>query len=263
MGHYLNTVASDKNSLEKRIKCNEENQSLDLVAWIFDKLKIEADSTILELCCGTGKQTSEFLKIIGDNGRLLAIDISKESIKEIEQNIMPGEQFSSCAVVGKMETFPQIAKEKGFNHFDLSFCAYGLYYSNNPIETLNDLKKMSIKSSKIVIVGPYGENNFNLFDFLEKLGVKIPAFVKHSSQKFMTDVVFPWALENSNKVTTYTAKNEIIWKKSEDLLNYWMNSTFFDEKLIDKVQDAVIDYFNTNNEFLVAKHIMMIEILIE
>lgn len=263
MGHYLNNIASDTSSLEKRIACNEENQSLDLVAWIFDKLKIKADSNILELCCGTGKQTLEFIKILGDDGRILAIDISKESIKEIKQNIMPEKQFALCPVVGKMENFSQIANKNGFNHFDLCFCAYGLYYSNNPIETLNDLKRMSTKSGKIVIVGPYGENNFNLFDFLEKLGVKIPAFVKHSSQNFMTDVVFPWALENSNKVTIYTAKNEIIWKKPEDLLNYWMNSTFFDEKLLDKVQDAVIDYFNTNNEFLVAKHIMMIEILIE
>ena len=83
MGHYLNTVASDKNSLEKRIKCNEENQSLDLVAWIFDKLK--RIQLFWNYVVGLANRHQNFLKLLGtmaDFWRLIFLMIQSKKLSK-------------------------------------------------------------------------------------------------------------------------------------------------------------------------------------
>ena len=260
--NFRNTIL-DCNALEQRILCNEENQSLNLVTWIFDRLNILENDHILELCCGTGKQTSEFIKKIGENGRILAIDLSEEALAVNAKNIPDSKKSNVHLIKSRMEDILRISDEYGMCHFDICFCAYGLYYSEDPRKLLDDLKKLINIPGRIVIVGPHGKNNSPLYEFLEKQGVVISDFIKFSGQTFMVNTIIPWAIDNSNKFIVNTAMNKIIWKKPDDFLNYCKNSSLLDENKFPKVNEAIANHFSQNKYFLNYKNIMMIEIFFD
>lgn len=251
--------ATSREALESRIAYNVRGSSLDLNYWIFERLSFPEDSRILEMCAGTGSQSIEFLKRLGAGGKLLAVDISADSLKKIVEKAPPAKKTVLSTVSGRMEDISELAAKQGAESFDICFCAYGLYYSHDPAKTLYDVRKLLGKHGRIVIVGPYGRNNSSIFGFLEQHGVKIPPFVKFSSSDFMQGTVIPWALENASRTTIFTAKNEIVWKSPEEFMNYWKNSTFFDNSRLEAVSKAIHNHFSKNGSFIVDKHIMMVE----
>ena len=90
-------------------------------------------------------------------------------------------------VAVKMEDFPKVFPLLKIESasFDLIFCSYGLYYSNNPTATLQEALKWLKLNGKMAIVGPYRANNWPLFKLLMECGVEIPPFVLYTSQDFM------------------------------------------------------------------------------
>ena len=72
----LNT---DVAALQQRIQAHEKYGSFDLNGWILDQLQLAKGLSILELGCGTGKQTLPLAQIIGETGRILAVDIAQSA----------------------------------------------------------------------------------------------------------------------------------------------------------------------------------------
>lgn len=251
--------ATSREALESRIAYNVRGSSLDLNSWIFERMSFPENAHILELCAGTGSQSIEFLRRLGTKGKLFAVDISADSLRKIAEKASPEKKSLLSTIPGKMEEISELTAKQSTGGFDICFCAYGLYYSHNPEKTLSDLRRLLNKHGRIVVVGPYGKNNSSIFRFLEDHGVKIAPFVKFSSNDFMKGVVVSWAIENVARTKIYTAKNEIVWKSPEEFINYWKNSTFFDNDRLEAVSKAVSEHFRKNGHFVVDKHIMMVE----
>jgi ubiquinone/menaquinone biosynthesis C-methylase UbiE len=246
--------------LEGRIQENTAAQQTDFNAWIFDRIIVKPGDRVLELCCGTGAQTLHFLRHSGSTGRVVALDISRESLDIVQSKVQKEEQPSLTLVESDLDLFDPGLATHGIprQYFDTIFCSYGLYYSKDAGSVLIRAKTWLKPTGSLVIVGPYGPNNEPLFRLLTGCGVVISDYIRFTSQDFMNDVVIPFGTLNFNTLGIRTLVNKIVWKSAEHVLTYWKNSTFYDDKKQEQVQARLNKHFETESTFINEKWVMLV-----
>jgi len=247
-----NNPEINSEKLKQRINQNIINQKLNFNKWIFSKIqKSNNYKNILELCCGTGNQT-KYLSMIFNKANIFCVDLSKESIDYIKK-----EKYYSSGriklVCEDIDNFFLYNKKK----FDFIFCCYGLYYSKNVKNLLNEIYKYLNYQGKFVLIGPYGNNNKQIFELLQKSKIPIKKHILSSSSSFMYDVL-KHSTDLYQKIIIYTVKNEIKWFNIDDLLTYWKNSTFFYPSREFSVKNELINHYKKNKFFKNDKFIMLI-----
>src|SRR5438552_10976416 len=132
--------ATQAELLEQRIAENRQSQEVDLVAWIFERARVEPSDQILELCCGTGGQTLRMLSALGENGRVAALDLSSTALETLTGKASGEKSRKLSTVQASLDEMSPALERSGFCRpaFDLVFCSYGLYYSQHPRETLDE-----------------------------------------------------------------------------------------------------------------------------
>ena len=81
----LGKFDTDVAALTNRIRAHEKYSTKDLNAWIFTHLEAAPGHAILDLGCGTGKQTLPLAQVAGEGGHILAVDISLEALDKLFQ----------------------------------------------------------------------------------------------------------------------------------------------------------------------------------
>lgn len=251
--------ATQAELLEQRIAENAAAQEIDLPTWIFERVQVSAGDRVLELCCGTGGQTLPMLDRVGDSGHVVAVDISKAALDTLTAKAGSRSIRLTC-VQTSLEGFSSAltGKEAG-DRFDLVFCAYGLYYSTDVLRTLREAKSKLNAGGKIVVTGPFGPNNKQLFDLVRASGVAIAEPVVFSSEKFMLQTVVPWGAENFASVAVHTMVNPVRWATPERVLNYWQNTTFYDAARRADFERLLHAHFAEHSQFVNQKWVMLVE----
>lgn len=247
--------------LEQRITENTAAQQIDLATWIFERVSVRPDDDVLELCCGTGGQTLTLLDRVGEAGCVVALDISKAALETVRSKAGPEKSGRLVCLESSLEDFPSSLRrpELQTNHFDLIFCAYGLYYSSDPARTLQQAKAHLKTDGRIVIAGPFGPNNSQLFDLVRASGVELSAAVVDSSEKFMLQTVLPWGARNFESSSVHTMVNPVCWNTPERVLNYWKNTTFYDASKQGNFEKLLNSHFERQAEFVNEKWVMLVE----
>jgi ubiquinone/menaquinone biosynthesis C-methylase UbiE len=251
--------ATQPELLEQRIAENSASQEVDLVKWIFDRLS-GGFGSVLELCCGTGAQTLPMLRIVGNGGTVVALDVSQEALAALTQRAQ-GERASLQTVCGSLDDLSAALQSLGLARpsFDLIFCAYGLYYSSDARKILDEALSWLNKGGRIAVIGPFGPNNGPLFDLVRACGAKIPAPVIASSESFMTDLVVPWAGVKFKSIRISTLVNTVRWPTPVRVLNYWQNTTFYSSEHRGEFEQRLAQHFARHKEFVNEKWVMMVE----
>ena len=245
--------------LEQRIAENRASQQIDLGEWIFDRLVIHPKDKILELCCGTGAQSIRFAERLTETGSLTAVDISAESLRMLVSKLAPEDVNKVRAVQASIDDLAVALHKLGEPSFDLIFCAYGLYYSKGATALLDQIRSWLRPGGRIAIVGPFGLNNSQLFDLVRKSGATLTPAVLTSSQSFMLETVVPWATVNFESVRLHSMVNPVRWASQERVLNYWQNTTFYDDAARPKFERLLQEHFREHSEFVNEKWVMMVE----
>jgi ubiquinone/menaquinone biosynthesis C-methylase UbiE len=251
--------ATQAELLEQRIRENRASQEVDLAAWIFERVRVEPNDQVLELCCGTGGQTLRILSSLGERGRVVALDLSASALATLTGKVSGTDSGKLTTIEASLD---ELALERsGFRPpcFDLVFCAYGLYYSQDPKKTLDEALAWLKPGGRIVVAGPYGPNNQALFDLVEASGVAIGGAVTFSSQRFMVETVIPWAALRFESVRVSTMVNPIRWATPESVLNYWQNTTFYDPARQPAFEALLQRHFAEHGQFVNEKWVMMVE----
>jgi ubiquinone/menaquinone biosynthesis C-methylase UbiE len=258
----MTSRATQAELLEQRIAENRHAQEVDLLAWIFERVRVDANNQILELCCGTGGQTLRMLSALGEGGRLVALDASAAALETLAGKAQSEGQSGKLKMVhaGLDELTPKLeAAGVASPSFDLVFCAYGLYYSQQPKKTLAEALGWLRPRGRMVVVGPYGPNNQQLFSMVQASGVELSEAVISSSAKFMLETVMPWATLHFESVRISTMVNPVRWETPERVLNYWQNTTFYDAAKRPAFEELLESHFTENGEFVNEKWVMMAE----
>ncbi len=248
-----NKSAENTDFLSTRITQNEKHQSIDINVWAFEKIGGNKQKlNILELCCGTGKQT-EYLSNNFPESNITCVDVSKDAIAAIGNKFADKKNRVKAIVSGIDEFFAN-----NNQNFDMIFCSYGLYYATDIDSVLIKLYGSLNENGRFVVMGPYGNNNKQLFDLVLKSEVKIPPFVTYSSCDFMHSKVIYSGIMNTHKIEIFSTTNSIKWNAPEDVVSYWKNSTFYDAAKESLFRELLDGEMKNSQAFINDKHIMLV-----
>lgn len=253
--------ATQPQLLEERIAENTASQEIDLVTWIFDRLQVRPEDQVLELCCGTGGQTLKFLGLLGEGGHIVALDVSQEALQALASKAGDSNASKLTLVAASLDDLSRALQKSQFQppSFDLIFCAYGLYYSSDAQQTLNEARSWLKPGGRVVVIGPFGPNNRPLFDMVRASGATIPDPVIASSERFMLETVLRWGVRHFESVSVHTLVNRVRWAKPERVLNYWQNTTFYDPLKRAAFEALLQRHFEEHRQFVNEKWVMMVE----
>jgi ubiquinone/menaquinone biosynthesis C-methylase UbiE len=247
--------ATGTGALQDRITQNIAGGEADLNVWIFDHLNFRDGEQVLELCCGTGKQTDFFLKNLDSTSKLTAFDISRTSLDAIKGRHPSDARLN--LVEGNITDISTGLGAKGGEDYSMIFCAYGLYYSADPVKTMDDCLARLNKEGRMVVVGPFGPNNEELFTDCRNAGVKIEQPVTYSSQEFMPECVVSHLGSKFHELQVSTLRNTVTWKTPEAVMSYWKASTFYVPAAEPRFTEIVNERFATEGVYRNTKWIMM------
>lgn len=253
--------ATEAELLEQRIVENKASQEIDLATWIFERVRVRPGDQVLELCCGTGGQTLALLDRVGAAGRVVALDISRKALDTLRSKAGAGNQEKLALVESSLDRLSASLSLAQWQPgtFDLVFCAYGLYYSADAQRTLDEARAWLKPDGRIVVVGPFGPNNQSLFDLVRASGAAIAEPVTFSSERFMLQTVLPWAARNFAATSVHTMVNPVHWTTAEHVLNYWQNTTFYDEQKRPAFEQLLRSHFAQHGVFVNQKWVMLVE----
>jgi ubiquinone/menaquinone biosynthesis C-methylase UbiE len=240
--------ATNTSALLERI-LSQKDQSVDLNEWVFDKLKINANPKILELCCGTGAQTKYLVRMMGRGGSLDCLDINEQSISANRNSVAEEKINYHISDIDAVDTY---APES----LDLIFSSYGFYYSKDPVALHEMLYRKFNTNGKFVLVGPVLGNNSELYEIMKQIGVKINDDVLYSSEKFMLEMeeIF---LNCYGDVHFHRALNKVRYGSVNQLLKYWKNTTFHDSDKEKEFISAATNFYS--GDIVVTKSISYLE----
>jgi ubiquinone/menaquinone biosynthesis C-methylase UbiE len=230
------------------------------VRWIFEQIPVGKTDQVLELCCGTGGQTLRMLGALGEGGRVYALDVARDALNTLVERAA-ADRSKLVVVQASLEDLSGTLRSAGLEgpSFDLIFCAYGLYYSSDARKTLDESLSWLKGGGRIVVVGPFGPNNGQLFDLVRASGATIPDPVISSSERFMSEIVVPWAAVKFQSTRIGTLVNPVRWSTPERVLNYWQNTTFYSADHRPEFERRLAKHFAQHGEFVNEKWVMMVE----
>lgn len=243
----------DAGALKQRIKAHEKYGSSDLNQWVFDHLELAGGLSILDLGCGTGKQTLPLAQIIGDTGRILAVDISQEALDALSHGSkeLGLESRISLLCVGLDDLDRHLHKQR----FDRVLSCYSLYYAQYP-QAVIEIVHRSLKPAGILFFcGPAKDNNSELKRFHYALrGERPPA--ETGGSLFMEETGQQLTRELFASVKVFTFQNRLRFDSSDALYGYWSSYNLYDEKLDADFKTAAAKYFQTHSIFETIKRVV-------
>lgn len=243
------TTAFSKN----RADVNKQLGTTDFDGWLASLIRSVPFDTALDLCCGTGNQLVSLLGV-NPNAVVTGVDVAAESLNIAGNRV--NEAGTSVTLIESNIDKVFAVSEISYQRFDLVTCAYGLYYSRNVDALLRSVIDHLSDTGSILIVGPYGRNNFPLFDLLSR-HFDLPYEVVRSCTSFMTEEVLP-LLEARLCVREETFVNKVVYPDADAVMSYWRATTFFDPSAEKAVQKDVEEHVAKHGEFCIEKHVMAI-----
>lgn len=154
----------------------------DKISWVWDslfsvwytkreiravirKLKMKKGSVVLDFGCGSGITTLELAKKIGNNGTIVAVDISEEQLKKAFNKIEKAVKISNVVFIKE----PQLTFEP--DYFDALTAVGVLEHLENPEETLRRLFKNLRKGG-----------TYSFLSFGKSFGIPAPEFLSSKNK---------------------------------------------------------------------------------
>ena len=242
---------TDTNALTSRINAHAIYGSGNLEEWVFAQLDVQPDQKILEIGCGTGKQTIPLARLIGEDGHINAVDIAAASLSllrrhALEEGLMSRISLINCAI-DDTESYLRETEE-----YDRTLACYSIYYANDPDHVFSRVHGKLKHGGRLFFCGPAETNNAELKTFHNKLsGKKLPASVA----SFMEDEGQKLARKLFERVYVSTFVNPLCFDNAVALYDYWRSHNLYDPQIDRTFMTAADDYFSTHNTFVTNKRV--------
>ena len=240
---------TDTRALAARIDAHAVYGSCDLEQWLFGQLDVRPAQRILELGCGTGKQTIPLARLVGDTGHVTAVDIAAESLAILRQQALSANvtQWITLVEAGLDET-EHYANGAGL--FDHVVACYSIYYANRPEHVLGVVHRALKPGGRLFFCGPAANNNAELKAFHSTLpGASLPA----GASQFMQETGQQLARQLFDAVEVSTFENPLSFTSAAALHEYWRSYNLYDPRLDAAFKLAASEYFRHHDVFTTHK----------
>lgn len=242
------------NELNCRIATNTTFGNNDLTSWLLKKMKLKENETLLDVGCGTGAQLFSFAKKIKTDFSCTGIDISEDSINKCKDYA----KNNNIKINLQQLNFDNLEDLHNKKKFDTITSIYAAYYSSNIKIMLNKLKNYLNKNGRIIIMGPYDDNNKKWFEFIFQF-MQLQENVIKSTTTFMYDEILPFACNNFKSVICHRFENKLTIPNLEALRNYWKSNIYYKEDLDNQFEKFANEHFSKFSEFSYKKVALYVE----
>jgi len=240
----------DADALARRIESHERFGSRDLNAWIVQHLAPAPGHRVLDLGCGTGRQTIPLARIVGPTGSVVALDVSSTALAALEQEAVAQGLADRVRPVDVAldDLEPHFDREA----FDRVVSSYALYYAEDAPTLFDAIGGVLRPGGVLFFCGPAADNNRELRKFLRAVGHDT-ADAPTPAARFMEDAP-AWLDGRFSGVSRVAFENPLVFTDPADLLAYWRSHNLFDESLAPAVGAAAERHFRGSSTFVTTKH---------
>jgi ubiquinone/menaquinone biosynthesis C-methylase UbiE len=244
---------TDAVALEQRIDSHDKFGSNDLNKWIFENLQLSKGLSILDLGCGTGKQSIPIAKTIGDKGIVHSIDLSKDAL-EILIKKAKLHQISN-RIKALSCSHDDIGEALKDNQFDRVVSSYSIYYASNAENVISSIWNKLKVGGILFYCGPSSRNNLELKKFHYSILGKSEIPILGAST-FMEGVGKDKTIEIFEEVDTTIFENVLRFDSAQELYNYWSSYNLYDKSIDSQFRIAADEYFKSNDIFETVKRVV-------
>jgi SAM-dependent methyltransferase len=247
---------TDTAALTKRLEAHERFSSLDLNEWCFGLLGVSPGIEILELGCGTGKQTLPLARLVGRRGRVTALDISQEALDVLRQQAL--ESGLGGNIVIRRADLDEVPSSLQPEPVDRVIACYSIYYAKRPEPLFQFLHAALRPGGILFFCGPAQLNNRELKDFHDSLYARLnrPVPSKKSAAPFMevTGPDLARAIFGNAEIAHF--ENPLRFDSPEALHSYWSSYNLYDESLDEIFRARASEHFAHAGVFETVKRVI-------
>ena len=227
--------AISSSDLKMRLDINKKSQSKDFQSWLRTRLKIRPSEQILDVGCGTGSQTYFMAEDAGEDGHTIALDISEESIKDLEKNLPHHLRSRVSAYTLDMGDIEEFLKLKySSKKFTLAQSSYALYYSPRRIDVLSEMQRRTDSIGRVAIFTPCPPHG--MIDFASKHH-EISAPVK-DSLFFGEDILRPLFRKCFHELEVHYFQSKVSIGSLNEFKSFYEATTYYSESHGDIYKEA-------------------------
>ncbi len=236
---------TDTNALTARINAHAVYGTRNLEEWVFNQLNVLTGQQILELGCGTGKQTVQLAQLIGTEGHITAMDISADSLSLLRQQALSeGVMARITLIESGLDETEKYAR--GTELFDRAVACYSIYYADDPEHVFTVIHGALKRSGRLFFCGPATANNAELKDFHRALS---GSAIQTVAAPFMEEAGQKLARQLFDKVEVTTFENPLSFDSAASLYEYWRSYNLYDPQLDSAFKAAAGKYFHKHDVF--------------
>lgn len=249
---------TDAGALERRLEAHERHSSADINDWIFRHLEAGEGMSIMELGCGSGHQTIPLANMVGERGRVLAVDVSGEALSRLT------ESAEHAGLLGRIEIleadFSELDRLEHTHTFERVLAAFSLYYAKDPRALMQVIAEHLLDGGIFFFCGPARGNNFKMKQFhYDLLGIDA-ADLSDPVETFMEETAIHIAEAVFDGVARHHFTNPLTFDSPESLTRYWSAYNLFDPALQGDFELAAEDYFHRHSDFTTVKKTLGVKI---
>jgi SAM-dependent methyltransferase len=169
---YWNTVAGPRWVASPGFRERRNQESLTL---LLDRLRLAGGESVVEIGCGTGAVTLPLAKAVGENGRVVAVDISEPMLGAARQRVSESGMHNVALVLGDAQV---LALEQAA--FDIATSRMGVMFFADPVAAFRNIGGALRSGGRLVFAcwAPIAENRHWLISYdiaLRHLGPPAPS----------------------------------------------------------------------------------------
>lgn len=254
---YDNDRSQATDALATRHRLNAQRGSLDLVAWLGSRLKLEPGSRWLDLGCGRGDQLVRLGASTPGIARLVGMDISAGSLGAL-RDAARARGLEVEAIEGEMELLAQVEALPSLTGLTHITSVYALYYAEQLRALMAGMRRRLVPGGRVVVVGPAPGNNAEWFGLLRDAGVRLPARIVRVSEGFVYGELVPAAEASGFGVAVEETSNPVVIPSAAELVAYWRSNIYHDPARDAEVVRAIERWFDRSPAFTITKKIALV-----
>jgi ubiquinone/menaquinone biosynthesis C-methylase UbiE len=248
----LGKFDTDTSALMARISAHAVYGSANLEDWIFRQLDVRPKQRVLELGCGTGKQTIPLARLVGVEGQVTAVDIAPDSLSLLSRQAR-SEKLAERITLIHCGLDDTASYADGAETFDHTLACYSLYYANDPGRVLASIHRVLKEGGRLFFCGPAKNNNAELKGFYHTLA---GGAVSPGAAPFMEEAGQELARRLFESVEVSSFVNPLRFVNATALYDYWRAYNLHDPGLEGAFKTAASEHFRRHDSFTTYKRVL-------
>lgn len=212
-------------ALSIRIRAHKEYSNFSLEDWLDKNISLREGDAILDLGCGSGNLFPAYSDKIGEKGTIVGIDQSADLLEKASAL-----RTTSSIVLLKLDInkpFPLIKES-----FDHVISTFAIYYVEDPIFVLEEIKRVLKNTGKVVLIGPTDKNASELYEFNRTVfgfgrDEKVVLRTNRLEKEFYPSVTSLFKCARLEKI-----HRKLIFPNKQKFIEYYMSTLLFEESAI-------------------------------